>query len=246
MKKILILTLCLTSQLAFSQVPEILIKNFTGTYAQESGAATAETFKYAETEFRENSAFEMFKQGGVFILKTPDQEVELDEMPENINELHTLNFSSVNLKMTSELVEVEVPSLEGTSTDEKRIDIQNLILKCAGDLSSGTPKDALLDTCFNKKGDVSLDKFETGKDQMKDLAVQVENNILNFSAKVGGLKARGWGTSEYRASENKIVLRVDKVKVGFLSVTGRFFSELSKEPNENIVINRPYIEILLD
>ena len=141
---------------------------------------------------------------------------------------------------------VDIPSLDGSSADEKKVEHSNFSLSCEGDLSGIDTKNAILDTCFNKKGTVNLDKFQTDKDQMRFLNVRVENNRLNFSAKVSGVTARGWGTSEYIASENKVVIRVDKVKVKFLTVTGKFFSELEKQESENIIVNRPYIEILLN
>ena len=132
------------------------------------------------------------------------------------------------------------------STEDKKVELENFSLSCAGDFSNSEAKEAVFDICFNKKGSVDLDKFDTGKDQMRYLSVDVVNNKLNFSAKVSGVTARGWGTSEYIASENKIVLRVDKVKVGILSVTGKFFGELAKQENESVIVSRPYIEILLD
>lgn len=247
MKRILLITLCFATQIAFSQtaLPTISIKNFTGSYADPEGSATADYFLYEETEFKTNSEFLMFKQAGVFFLKTPDDEIELDKMPEQINELRDLSFSGINIETNSKLISVSIPKLRGTTVD-KKVELENFSLTCSGDFSDSEAKEAVLDICFNKKGSVDLDKFDSGKDQMRYLSVDVVNNKLNFRAKVSGVTAKGWGTSQYIASENKIVLKINKVKVGILNVTGKFFGELSKQENESVIVNRPYIEILLD
>lgn len=246
MKRMLLITLCFATQLAYSQLPIITINNFAGSYADSNGEATAEVFKYDEIEFAENSKFLMYKQAGVFFLKTPDAEVQLDEIPDQINDLKDLTFSGINIETNQSKISVEIPDLSGTSADEKKVELSNFSLQCEGDLSGSDNKEAILDTCFNKKGTVSMDRFITDKDQMRNLALTIVNNRLSFSAKVGGVTARGWGASEYIASENKVVIRVDKVKVKFLTVTGRFFGELAQQESENIIVKRPYIEILLD
>lgn len=246
MKKMILITLCLVTHLAYSQLPNITINNFSGNYANSTGEATSEVFKYADIEFEKDSTFTMYKQAGVFFLKTPDEEVQLDDIPDQINDLKDVSFSGVNIETTQSKISVNIPSLSGSSADEKKVDLSNFILNCEGDLSGVDTKEAVLDTCFNKKGSVTLDKFVSNKDKMKNLSVSVLNNRLSFRAKVSGVTARGWGTSEYIASENKVLIKVDKVKVKFLNVTGKFFKELAKQDSENIVVNRPYIEIFLD
>lgn len=243
----LLITLYLVTQLAFAQteLPSIKIKNFTGSYAAPEGRATADFFQYEETQFDSSSEFSMFKQAGVFFLKTPDTEIALDKMPDQINELRDLSFSGINIETSHEKIQVDIPRLEGT-TEDKKIELENFSLSCSGDFSNTEAKEAVLDICFNKNGSIDLDHLNTGKDQMRYLSVDVVNNRLNFSARVSGVTARGWGSSEYNASENKIVLRVDRVKVGFLTVTGKFFGELAQQENERVIVKRPYIEILLD
>ena len=66
MKRMLFITLCFATQLAFSQLPNITINDFSGSYTDSNGEASAETFKYGEIEFEKDSNFSMFKQAGVF------------------------------------------------------------------------------------------------------------------------------------------------------------------------------------
>ena len=248
MKRILLTCLLAITTQGFAQVPEIYIEKFSGGYQNEIGSATAEAFKFADSELQKNASFAMFKQAGSFVLRSENtgEEVILEGIPESVNELQNVSFTDIDLKVDQKQIDISIPKLKGEATENRRLDIEDFTLNCSGDLSGDNAKLAVLKTCFEDSGRVNLANFATEKNKMRNLYVDVKDKKLYFSAKVGGMTARGWGASEYRESENKIILRVDKVKVKFLSVTGRFFRELESEPNENVVINRPYIEILLD
>lgn len=245
MKKILILTLCFLSTSVFAQLPVVDIADFSCTYKGEVGRATASVFRYDDLDFGLSPEFSMFKQADVFFLKTPDEEIQLDTLPEAINDLKEVAFKNIALKTTETKVELSVPSLNGVTVDSS-MSISNFKLSCSGAQSSAELKEHVLDTCFNKLGTMALGKF-TGKDSsINNLKVLTNKGRLSFSAKVKGVTAKGSGTTQYRASDNKIIIRVDKVKAGFLKVTKKFFKSLSEIESDKVVVKRPYIEISLD
>lgn len=245
MKKILTLALCIVSTSVLAQIPLVDIDGFTGRYKSELGQASAKVFKYVDQDFGANAQFTMFKQAGVFFLKTPNEEIQLDALPESINELKEISFSGISVKTAETKVDVRLGKLEGKTAD-KAMAVSDLKLSCSGVESSAELKEYVLDTCFNKLGNVSLANLSADGTSVKNLKFLTNRGKLSFSAKVKGVTAKGSGTTEYRASENKIVIRIDKVKAGFLKVTKKFFKSLSKLESEKVIVKRPFIEILLD
>ena len=164
-------------------------------------------------------------------------------LPEKIHELESLIIKNLTLGSNVDVLNINVEKVNG-KTAENNLSIDYLSLNCKKDQKDFTT--ALLDLCLNHKSNFSSSKLIVDGNDVNNLKVKIENSKLNFEAKLSGVAAKGRGQVNYLQSEKKIIIRVDKVKAGLFSVTGKFFKEIKAKESERLIVNKPYIEILLD
>ena len=104
------------------------ILDFSGNYANETGTATAKKLQFEAIDFGNSPKFEIFKQAGIFFLKTPDEELQLDDMPESISELKTLSFSSIDMSSSPNFFKISISKLSGKSRKDS-ISLKGFTLK---------------------------------------------------------------------------------------------------------------------
>lgn len=226
----------------YSQVPYSDIQGFSGKYNNGTGNASALSFEFENIKFLNNPDFELYKQANTFFLSTPEQSIELNMLPEKIHELENLVIHNLNLKSNESSLEVNVENINGT-TLEKTLMTKYLNLKC--DISNKDFMLGVLNTCLNNSSTFSLSNITIDNKSYKDINVSINNHKLSFQAKVSGIGAKGNGEITYLKNESKIIIKIDKVKAGFFNVTKKFFDEIKESESETVLINRPYIEILL-
>lgn len=247
MKRIFITLGIFVSFNVYSQFPNASINNFSGNYKEPSGTATAESFSVGAINFGHNAKFEVEKQAGLIHLRAGSEEFTIENPPEFIERLETLNWKGITLSSSSNKISLKIPNFEGNG-DDGRVAIQNLNLSCDHSRRiENSLQEELLDSCLNHKSNFSISSLffhENKGTNLGNLSVTVQNNDLNFGLKAG-LNIKGNGKIWYDENGQTIKIRIDSARAGILNVYSRFFSELRALESENISVNAPWIEIQL-
>jgi hypothetical protein len=229
-----------------SNFPNSKIENFSGSYLSPSGLATASRFEY-DTYVEETPSYRIEKQGDSLFLISDLSEFQIDNLPEIIDELSSLEWSSISVESTAKEITLSIPSFSGESIN-KSIDISNLNLKCTARDEVGELSHLILDACLNTKGSFSfssvsiMDKKEDKRTILDSLNLTVIKNKLNFSIKQG-VTIKGDGDIFYE--DDSVRIKIKKAKAGIINVTGRLFNELKKLESDSIKVERPWVEISL-
>ncbi len=222
---------------------EASVTNFNLNYSSPSGQATSSSLSYDQYHYPSYTQYSVELQGGILTLETPDELIQLDNLPDVISEVDTINIAGLDLTSNQSLVALSANQLRTQSTDSS-LDITRLSIDCGYKSSNDTFTNELLDSCFNNSGDISLGSYKSdGKEVVGDTEFTIRNNSMTFQMKAQGLKIKGNGKTYFQ--NNQVRIRVDKAKVGFLNVRGRLFKELEKLESEKVSVNEPWIEFQL-
>jgi hypothetical protein len=126
---------------------------------------------------------------------------------------------------------------EGDTTD-----LSKLALTCRAAARTIDPIDACI-----YSGTLTLAKLNSASRalEVSDVDLAIIKGKTTFEVKIGGIgKIKGNGTTTHLPAENTIKIKVDSVKLGILSITGQFFSELEKNQSETLRVERPYIYVV--
>ena len=226
-----------------AQVPLSRIIDFNGIYLNESGKATAKEFMFDQVQYEKNSEFEIIKQSSLFYLITPTEEVELSFLPESVHQLENLEIRQLDIFSTENNLNLTLKYLNGF-TSEKSLNVNSLKMNC---LSKNKGQiQGTIDLCLNNQTNISSSLIRSNGEDYRDINILISNKNLNFSALIFGMNTTGNGTIQYDEINNKILIRIDKIKAGFFPVTQMVFDRLKEKEDEKFKVNRPYLEIILD
>ena len=221
------------------------IQDFSGNYVNEVGSASAKFFQFDNIDFGQNPHFEIFKQAGIFFLKTPDEEIQLDDLPENITELEKLSFSNIDLNSSPSYFKISIGKLSGKSSKDS-ISLKGFILRCSNINTDGDLSLEIYKACFSKSMGFRLPSGNINGNKYKGLEINISNNKLKFEANISGITAKGAGKSSFDPIEKKIHFKIDKVYAGPINVTDKFWDEVKKQRSQSVKVSPPYIDIYLD
>lgn len=242
-----LLALCLTLNLFAEPIPLVNIEGFSGKYEDSSGSGLVEIFNYGEYDFI-NSEFLVEKQAGTLLLKTEDEEIILDSLPEFIHELKKLSWNHLAFKTTEEKISLSVPSFAGVSLEDD-LDIKGLELNCDLTDLEDELSNIAYDSCFNNKGVLKFSKISHKKVDEKRLTITnfwLSNNENKFSINLRYSKKniKGYGRIYFR--NNKLEINIIKLKAGIFNAKNILFKELSKLESEGLEVKKPWIKIDLN
>lgn len=249
MKKLVIGLLSLSFSV-FAQLPMGNVSNFSGEYNEPSGVASSDLFKVGNVEYLVPTTYQVERQADKIFLEVNGESFEFDQFPVSTNDLSTLEWEGFNFDGDGNDLELSLGVLKGDSQDkENAIDIKKLLVRCSktpGFIDERT-QDELLDACLNKKGKLSFRRFyvttKGKRSGFSGLSMSTNSNKLKFRMARRGPDATGNGEIFY--TKDSIKIKINKVKAGPFSVTGTFFKEIRKQANEKLIVNRPWIEIIL-
>lgn len=247
MKRIFIAISFLVSLNTQAQFPNASINNFTGNYKEPSGTATADSFSIGEINFGHDTKFTVEKQAGLIHLRAGSEEFTIENPPEFIQNLETLNWRGIVFNSSTHKISAQIPSFDGNGA-EGRVAIQNLNISCDhSQRIQNNLKEELLDSCLNHKATFAIGSLyfnENKATNLSNLSVSTKSNDLNFSVRAG-VNVKGHGKIWYDENAQTIKVRIDSARAGILNVYSRFFNELRALESENISVNAPWIEIQL-
>lgn len=251
MKSILLMAAILMSFTVSAEFDQGLISDFTGEYTEPSGTANADIFKYGHLDYADVD-FSVEKQAGSLYLEAFGESHEFENIPQMIEDLDYLNWNDISLDSTASEISLNIDSLSGHALIEnvkKAMNLKSLAAHCKNKESNEerTYVEELLDSCLNKYGKVTLGSFTMINDGKETVlskgSITANNNSLSLKVKLKAGTVKGSGNVYYE--NDRIRIKVSKVKFGIFNITKKVFKELEKMDNEKIIVNKPWIEILL-
>jgi hypothetical protein len=251
MRSILLTTAIFMSFTVSADFDDGIISKFAGEYNEPSGTANADIFKYGSLDYVDVN-FLAEKQAGSIYLEVFGETYEFSDIPKIVDDLNLLKWNDVTLESTASALSLNVESLSGdTIIDniQKSLNIKKLTVDCHNKASDDerTYLEELLDSCLNKYGKVTLNSFKMKKDgketALSRINLTANNNSLSLKIKIKGGSVKGTGNIYYE--NDRIKIKVSKVKFGIFNITKKVFKELNKMDNDKIIVNRPWIEVLL-
>ena len=217
------------------------VKDLNLNYNSPSGTASSQTLIYEDHLYDSFTQYKVELQAGVLMLETPDEVIQLEDLPDSISEVESLNISGLNLTSNQTNLALNFSKLNSRSLTSS-MDVERLSVNCNYQSSNDTFKTDVLHSCLNVKGDISLDSYSAdGKEVVGSTDISTRGNSMDFQLRAQGLKIKGNGNTYFE--NNQIRIKITKAKVGFLNVRGRLFKELEKLESDKISVNEPWIEI---
>lgn len=107
-----------------------------------------------------------------------------------------------------------------------------------------------IDSCLNS-GRVQVSSVGGSADaravDISELDLNIARGKTNFSVRVGGIgKITGTGTTTHEAQVSTVKIKIDKVRLGILDITGQFFSQIKDLESESLRVQRPFIWVIYE
>ncbi len=243
MKKLL-MSLLLASMSTYAFFPLTDVENFEGSFNDPIGSATADSFNIPDYQLGTHVEFSVERQAGIYILQTPVEEIQLDQLPELVYQMMDLDWNGAYLSSDQNEFQIGLTTLNGVHTTGS-LKLNELHLTC---LSSGIITDLMdevLDSCLNNESSFSLDYLSLTQEgetsTLENLQFDISGDNLGFKIKAQGFTVKGKGEVYYQPGLVKI--KITKAKAGIFSVKSKLFKELKALESENISVNNPWIEI---
>ena len=246
------------------------VENFTGSYDGPFGNANALTWQLPDQPDLSNISFQVYKETDQFRLVSQRGEQIFDEVPSFIFDLKKVDWTNFSTLTSGSKGEISLLELKGEDSQQK-VSLANLNASCAGSISESDFFKQLLEVC-TQDGDLSFKELSTaelgrgasgwrnfwnqilkGSQKansnsviLKNLNVLIKKGKLNLKVKADvdvSVTVKAEGYIEYK--NNEIVIRLDKVKASFLTITDKVFDELEKLQTPYVVVKRPFVTISL-
>lgn len=265
MKKVLFLFMMLfgvvSSYVFGKDYPYNEIVNLQGEYSDPQGVVSSELFQMSEVDkIVKRLVYNILREENSLRFYNENREFVWEEIPDFIEQVKKLSIEDFSFLSRGKKLSLSISSAD-FKTFDRNGHVRKLSMECGepsllvGDLSF-----LIADGCA---GNISLRVkslyyFEDLKNYvlaiMPDdihftkIKIDVVNHKLSGKIKVKfgnnpkvKLKLKGYST--YNKAEQTIEIRLDRVKVGLISVKKQFFDELEKNETDRFIIERPYIYI---
>jgi len=144
-----------------------------------------------------------------------------------------LNFESVPGKVVFGVTSANLDKVKGDMS------VNATSLLCQGAASVVDPVDSCV--AYTR---FSTDGVKTEDMEVKDAAINIDAGKMKFNVNLKGIgNFKGEGTAAHDAAAKVVTLKINKVKLSILDVTGQFFSQLGDIKSDMIRVERPYIYI---
>lgn len=233
---------------AFILTPQALdpiwVENLNLQFKDSTGSATVAraSFVLEDQNWQfENATFEVYQQAGTLVIAAPEQgfeyRLEADFM-KDVTEAQgqgvfadygpgrvIARASSLLLRRGKDLTTLSRPNLSCRATARNAHPIDHCV--ASGRLT------------LNSFGGSMVEERSTS---VSEIDVAITRGKTTFSARVGGVgKITGTGTTTHHADASEVRIRVDRVRLGILDITGQFFSQIKDLESDSIRIQRPNI-----
>lgn len=202
-------------------------------------------------------------------IKFEGQSYLWQDPPKILLEANSVKLESINAKTYRQVIQSSAKKMEFNSKkDYFRLDRFTLFCQNPG-RTAPEPSDFVINACTtqakiniqalryqDKTGENILTKLlqkiipesenETNDLNINSLNIKVNKHQFTFVTSAAykiRTKISAKGATWYDMKTKILKIRLDQVKVSFFNITGKVFSELAKNQNENLTVKRPYIYI---
>ena len=218
-----------------------LVNNMNLQYSNGSGTASAKRalFHVEEQTYDFNDAsFDIRWSADQLVIERPVDSFSYSVETSFLKDVLTAQVAGLNFEAVPGKVVFGVTS---AALDKVKDDmsLEATSLLCQGDASMQSPVDACVAyTRFTSDG------LKTEDVEIKEASIAITAGKLNFAVDLKGVgKIKGEGTAAHDAATKVVTLRVSKVKLSFIDVTGQFFTQLRNMKSDMIRVERPFIYI---
>lgn len=237
----------------------IQVQDFNFEYKDPQGSGVAKVF--SRTGFftseqlevsveRNDSNFRIVASGA------ETEEFEFKNAPAFMTEAERMSVSGLNLSFNQN-IDVNVREANFYSRTSS-LGLDTLSLNCSRDLGHKEEIDQIISGC-TKKMSLTSNKFSSSS--MSSAMIEVLGGVgvssLDFKiidgkynlqgqvkAQVSG-RVKSSGEAKYDANSGVLTLKINEVKFGILSITGKVFDELRKNESDKLKVKQPYLYITL-
>ena len=93
-------------------------------------------------------------------------------------------------------------------------------------------------------GSLNVSSFANNSLDISDAKLTIQRGKTQFEVRIGGVgRITGSGTTTHDIDQATVSIKVDRVRLGILDITGRVFKMLEDVDSDSITVSRPYIHI---
>ena len=234
------LLLLITSITLFAQDFTGDIRNLNVNYSHPSGTASTDYLALDDVLYTDRTNYEVELQAGSIFLTTPDDMIQIDNLPSSVVDVDNLVITNMNMYSNSQ-IHIGATKLKGSDSKTSE-DIDGFSITCTKQLSGSAFNETLLHSCLNVKGSLRVKKYkQKGKEQFSNLKFDTTGSKMKFEIKTSGIKAKGKGRTYYQ--NNMIRIKIEKANVGPINVKKKLFDALKKMRSDTFRVSSPWIEI---
>jgi hypothetical protein len=226
--------------------PPVLVENLNLDYKAGAGQAQVSKAQFVledQTWNFTDATFDVRAQDGVLTIERPEDNFSYPIEADFLDEVSVARASGVWADYAPGKVIGRVQS----AYLEKGKDITNLgrsSIDCRASSRNIHPIDSCIAAGRLKVATIGGLENERAIN-ISDIDVAISRGKTTFSVRVGGIgKITGNGTTSHEPQVSTVKIKVDKVKLGILDITGRFFDEIKDQESENLKVSRPYIWVI--
>jgi len=226
--------------------PPVLVENMSLDYKGGAGTAVVTKAQFVLEEQTWNftdATFDVRAQDGVLTIERPEDNFSYPINASFLDDVSAARAAGIWADYAPGRVIGRVQS----AYLEKNKDVTELgrsSIDCRASARNIHPIDSCISSGRLKVASIGGLESERAVD-IKDIDLAITRGRTTFSVRVGGIgKITGNGTTTHEPQVSTVKIKVDKVKLGILDITGRFFNELKGLESENIKVSRPYIWVI--
>lgn len=253
-------------------IPALEISGLRGHYQGDRGTAYADKWQVPQVPSSTQVSFELFKENTQFRFTGLDSDFIWEDVPEFLLELEEMRWSQVSAKSGGNSLEAVVYDFFGRHPQHTLV-LKGMGLNCHNNskstlvpiiescLAKGRLGFSLLETKSQSNFQYELQNLlpYANKEASPNAQSELKLENLDFKITQGSfslavraylditLNLKANGHIKFRAGNSptsgELEVRIDKVKAGFLNVTGKVFDELEKINDPNIRVARPFVTI---
>jgi hypothetical protein len=187
--------------------------------------------------------FELVQHEGHFIYRIPGVEVVWDEVPTILRENNILQIDDFSLYAQEGSYNFHLKEFYSVDRNSHQI-LKSLQAHCYGDNRDPKILNQIIHNC-SKSSKLSFHVYEDEEDfEITDAKINILNHKLNLEAYIYSEiigKFKLWGAIHYLQETNQVRVKVDKVKMGILSITSIFFKLLENQQRDSFQVKKPYL-----
>lgn len=218
-----------------------LAQNMNLQYDNGSGTATAtralfhvkeETFDFTDAQF------DVRWSAGALVIERPLDSFSYTVETEFLKDVRSAQVTGLNFEAIPGKLNFGVTSAHLDKVKDP-LSLDKTTLACLSSAREVSPIDSCIDY-----GRLNSAGVEAGSTNIKEASLSLNKGKLAFAVNLKGIgNIKGEGTASHDAATKVVTLKISKVKLSILDVTGQFFSQLKDIKSDMIRVERPYIYV---